>query len=745
MSDQEPESPSATPPDARPELQASAPTPTPPASEMSPAGYPPMPISATTRIEDATPKSGEDLFRILLMFWRYKFLIGGLCLAGAAAGFLLAQRARPVYQSEATLRVVYHAPSSLTNSWDSGPSDSAYERFFNSIIEEATSRNVMMRAADKVLARQDVPSVQGADRDTIIDYLTKGAAVTPDPKSNHVTYVFNTEYQNEAPIVLAYLVQAFKEEQRQSEGGQYSQLTSNVQNDAANRKAEFDAANKAYLDFKIANNIDDVDSIRASYAAQLLDMKTQLAKCANDILVKQSMLSVVDDKNDQSVLDWAKAQLDPNYLLQEQQRNYDDLHQQYSDLLKIYNTKQKDVIRVGQQMVAVRQEMINLARGRYQQAKTDLAASVALQAKLQGDLDALNKAIADQAPILDRCTVLKDQEEIARTNWENFLKDSSSVGSQTFPVYTEISTVELPSDPKQVYPRLVVFIPGGAILGIMIACLIVMLWSRIDDTFKTSNQVPKELGIPNLGTVLFSSAIGPDPSGLPLVSRMPRSPEAEALFIVWANIASQLNLQPGTCKVLMLSSSIPEEGKSTASVNLAAVAAQQNLRVLLVDLDLRRPSLHNYFGITNALGCIQALNRQMRREQCIQRTAVKNLDIMTTGMGDDHPNELVSPANLMGLIAWARANYDLVVIDTPPLLLAADGLIVSRYIDGAALVIHGGHTPLDTVTRSRDMLLSAHAKLLGAVLNDRTGAVDERDRAYYYKYSAYYAPKAVNE
>lgn len=707
-----------------------------------PTQMPGNPVLATSTSEDGGRHSPEDFIRILQLLWRHKILIVSLLAIGALSGFLLAQRATPIYQSAVRLNVIYRAPTQI-NTWDPGPSDNTYQRFFESILHEATSRNVMNRAADRILARQDIPSLRGASREAVVEYLQKGAAVMSVNKTNHVDYVFSTTNQGEASAVLAYLWTAFRDDQRHNESLMYQSQHQAVYQDVIERENEYRGARDTYIQYLATHKIDDPDVAKMRYSQQMQEIKQRMAANQDEIVRRQNMLGIVDPEDDADILNWALVQPN-NWILQQQQQELDRIKREYADKSKMYDDNHPEMILLRDSMSTKISEMIRFARTRYKQEKQGLDSVSAAQADLDKRRIELEAEIATNSPILDQARRLKEAADIAKINFDRVSSTKAEIGSQTFRQFTEIRQIDAPTEAIQIYPRITTFVGSGGLLGGLLACVIVLLWSRIDNTLKTSVQVPRELGVPTLGTVLFSPAIGPDPSGLPLVARMPRSPEAEAMFIVWANIANRLNYQPGQCKVLMFTSSIPEEGKSTTSANIAAVAAQQNQRVLLIDMDLRRPSLHNYFGITNAVGCMQALNRQMRREQCIQRTAVKNLDIMTTGVGEDHPNELVSPANLMGLVAWARANYDLVVLDTPPLLLAADGLIVSRFVDGSVLLIHGGQTPLDTVTRSRDMLINANANLLGAVLNDRTGAVDDRDRAYYYKYSAYYHP-AVNE
>ncbi|WP_419874802.1 CpsD/CapB family tyrosine-protein kinase [Candidatus Pristimantibacillus sp. PTI5] len=195
----------------------------------------------------------------------------------------------------------------------------------------------------------------------------------------------------------------------------------------------------------------------------------------------------------------------------------------------------------------------------------------------------------------------------------------------------------------------------------------------------------------------------------------PKSPISEGYRMLRTNIEfSTLNHK---LQVIMVTSSKPSEGKSTTCANMAVAFAQANKKVLLIDADLRKPSQHHIFGKSNRTGLTTALFNQMPLEDIIQFTNTENLSIIQAGPTPPNPSELLSSDQMADLLKTARERFDMVIIDTPPIMSVTDAQIVATRSDGVVLVVDSGNVKKDVVLKAKASLDHVKAKLLGVVLN----------------------------
>jgi capsular exopolysaccharide synthesis family protein len=198
-------------------------------------------------------------------------------------------------------------------------------------------------------------------------------------------------------------------------------------------------------------------------------------------------------------------------------------------------------------------------------------------------------------------------------------------------------------------------------------------------------------------------------------------------------------------KVIMVTSARPQEGKTTTSINTAIVLAQKGVRVLLIDADLRRPSVHKTLGMGPRSGLSNVLTGSATMQQTITVSPIlPNLFILPAGTPPPNPAELLASSNLRDLIAELRGMYDHIVIDTPPTLSVTDAVVLSPRADATILVIRSGQTTKQALRRARDILMQVNAHVAGVLLN----AVDLTSPDYYYyyeyqgKYGLYYQEDA---
>ncbi|WP_040203835.1 CpsD/CapB family tyrosine-protein kinase [Neobacillus jeddahensis] len=204
-----------------------------------------------------------------------------------------------------------------------------------------------------------------------------------------------------------------------------------------------------------------------------------------------------------------------------------------------------------------------------------------------------------------------------------------------------------------------------------------------------------------------------------------KSPITEKYRLIRNNL--QFSSIDKDIKSIVVTSPEPSDGKSTTSANLAIVLAQQGKKVLLVDADLRKPSVHYAFNLSNTEGLTSVLTKKISLKQAIQITSIPNLAILTSGQIPPNPYQLLDSEAMQVLIKVLNTGFEYVIYDTPPILAATDSQIIANKCDGVILVVASGKTRKEVALKSKVVLENANAQLLGVVVN----GVDSNNETYY--------------
>ncbi|MGG1397358.1 CpsD/CapB family tyrosine-protein kinase [Bacillus salipaludis] len=208
----------------------------------------------------------------------------------------------------------------------------------------------------------------------------------------------------------------------------------------------------------------------------------------------------------------------------------------------------------------------------------------------------------------------------------------------------------------------------------------------------------------------------------------PKSTIAEQYRTIRTNI--QFSSVDQEARTLMVTSAGPGEGKSTTVANLAVVFAQQGKKVLLVDADLRKPTVHYTFNKTNTFGLTSVLTKQLRLEEAVVESAERNLYILSSGPIPPNPAELLSSMAMEVFLNNALEEFEMVLFDAPPVLAVTDAQILANKCDGTILVVSSGKTEKDKLEKAKELLETAQSKIIGVVLNNKK--IDSKSNYYYY-------------
>jgi len=280
---------------------------------------------------------------------------------------------------------------------------------------------------------------------------------------------------------------------------------------------------------------------------------------------------------------------------------------------------------------------------------------------------------------------------------------------------TQLSVVEpAHSSNRMIRPRILLNTVLGGAIGMILALGLIFLLDFLDDTYRSLKDFPRPEDVNILGSI--RKIRGQKLSDKIIAHLEPHSPITESYRI----IRSRLPFKRGDnlARSIMVTSSMPEEGKSVTAANLAVVFAQANYKTVLVDADLRHPVLHKAFNVKNEAGLGDMLSsRGMRIEDCIKNTSVNNLQILTSGEPLPDPSSQLGSERMEQILRDLKKIADIVIFDTPPALVFADAITLSSRIDGIIMVIRAGKSTRSAVNQTLLDLQNANANLLGSIFN----------------------------
>lgn len=337
-------------------------------------------------------------------------------------------------------------------------------------------------------------------------------------------------------------------------------------------------------------------------------------------------------------------------------------------------------------------------------------------------------------------SILKREADTNRELYDGLLQRYKEVGVAGGVGNNNISVVDRAEVPKSYYkPDVKMNLLIGMIIGLFGGIGLAFLFEHLDDTFKRSVDVENLLGLPVIGLIPESPEMNDGASVVQVSLDDPRSAVVEAYRSV--RTALQFSGERGAPQLLALTSSEKGEAKTTSAVGIGIQFAQFGSKVLIIDADLRNPSLHKVFGGDNLHGLTNVLAGGESPSRVTHNTPVSNLYFMSSGPLPPNPAELLSCNKMKQLLEVARGKFDYIIIDSPPILGLADVLVIANLADAVILEIHAGATRRATVQAALKRLTAVRIKPLGCMLTRMRHGI----HGYGYSYDDYYTYGSKSE
>jgi len=697
----------------------------------------------------------------LAVYWRlalkHRILILGCFLGALAIGAALTLLMTPIYTATATLQIDRESARVVTTE-DVAPRENMVmgEEFFQTQYGLLRSRSLAERvveslglaSSDQALAslgvappeRNGTAAVQAERRRAVaLEAVQDGLGVTPVRGSRLVAISFD----NPDPVVAARVANAFAE----------NFIQSNL-----DRKYESSSYAREFLEEQIAQTkgrLEEAERQLVAYAAnqQIINVGgsgqgegegggTQSLASNNLVALNSSLASaraarVAAEEKWRSARSTALMTLPEvlqNPSIQRLSEQRAQLDSEYQQKLSVYQEDYPEMVRLRAQITEIDGQVQALAANIRSSIQSQYVIAANQERSLQAQVNGLKGDVLDLRDRSIQYNILERELDTTRTLYESLLQRYKEIAVTGDVVANNISIVDTARPPaKPSKPDLLINLALAALFGLGLGVIAALVLEALDETLATPDDVEKKLGVPVLGVVPLLDKGQTTAAALADI----RSGFSEAYYSL--RTALQFSTPDGAPSSMLVSSARPAEGKSTTAYAVALNLARVGKRVLLIDGDLRNPSMHRVVGVENDRGMSNLLSGSSDLQSVVQRTRQDNLFFIPCGPLPPNPAELWGSDRLRQFLAEARNNFDHVIVDGPPVLGFADSPLLAASVGGVLFVLESRGTRRGQARGALRRLKVGRAHLLGAVLtkfNAKTTSYGGYDYAYDYNYGA---------
>jgi len=656
----------------------------------------------------------------------------------------------PIYQATVQLLIERQTPHYIDQSGASAQYEYSGEEFYQTHYKLLESRALAKKVAEKLNLKSnpsyasifrnlppnaDDAMKQRAEED-LIGAIAGGVQVNPVRQSSLVNVSFSDPDPKFAATVVNTLAQSYIEQSLDLRFAASQEAAVWLKEKLIEGRKKLEESEAKLNQYKRDQNIVALDD-KESITAQKLE---QLNK---DLVAAQTHRMEAETRFKEVSRGQPISQVLNNPLIQTLKGQEAKIIAEQSELSRKFGPEHPRMIRLNNELAATRSK-IGAEMGQVVQAiKNEYYMAKAQEENLKAALESQKTDTQDLGDRNIQYRVLLRDVETNRALYENMLKSlKTTTASENTPA-TNIRIVypaTIPDSP--VSPRKSRNLMLGAVMGLVLGVGLAMVMESLDTTLKTPEEVEGWLEIPNLALIPHMEFTSGNPAKeefselivhhgtQPLASESYRGLRTTILFST-----------PGQApRILLVTSSLPLEGKSLTSANLATAMAKAEPNVLLVDADLRRPSLHKIFHLPAEPGLSNFLVGELD-DLPIVETIVPNLFVVPAGKIPPHPSELLGSERMREFLDLAKSRFGRIIIDSPPLMSVTDAAILSTQAEGVLLVVKAEFVPRKAAMDARDQLLEVNATLLGVVFNN----IQTQRNGYfynsYYRYHSYYTGK----
>ena len=696
-----------------------------------------------------TARELRHYLNVLRKRWR---VLAAVLAVGLAVAFVYTIRQPKIYEATCSLVIESSAPQVLENVKDVIEMGSASHEFYATQYRIIRSRDIAERVIDRLGLEPGAGQSQPEDKTTgprrqgFIDSLLRRVRVVGVRESRIANIIVEDTDPERATRIANTFADIYIEQNLDYKLEGARSAGSWLGEQSAGLRKQLEASEMELYKFRKDRNLLDVglDDKLGMTRQNLQSLNTKLTDVkARRIEIESIRKLILAAKNDISERE-SLPEIRDNPVVQKLRENYLDLLKIRADLESRYGDKHPKIATIQHQMAAVQRDygkelddVLRAFNKRYEAlVETENSLAKWMNHEKQQALE-LAKLETEYRPLA------RDAENNGKvyslTNQrQKEINLTGMLHSNNVRVLDRANPPSLPVSPKLSFNLTV-----GLVLGLLFGLVLAFVVESLDTTVKTPEAAEELVGAPLLGMVPMLSqakqhSIADAPERDLAVFRDPTSIAAEACRSIRTNlmfISAQKDFQ-----VFSVTSPGPQDGKTTVAINLATTMAQAGGRILLVDADMRKPRIHKSFSLKGDRGLSTVMTGDVQVSEAISKSEIPNLDVLPCGPMPPNPAELLHTERFRQILAQCRANYDRVIIDSPPIAPVTDPAIIGSVTDGVVLVLRAGHTTRDAAKFARRQLGDAGARILGLVINqtDRKGAGYGYGYGYYAPYGRYY-------
>ena len=694
-------------------------------------------------------RSLHDYLRILLRRrWAFLAVFIGIVATSVVYSFT----ATPIYKATVQLLIERQAPRLLQQ--EPGSSEYSYnEEFYQTQYKLLESRSLAKKVVDelqlknnpiyavifqKLPANADEALKQRAE-ESLVGAIAGGIQVTPIKDSSLVDVSFSDPDPKFAARVINTFAHCFIQQSLDLRYAASQEGAEWLQQKLTEARKKMEDSEAKLNEYKKEQNIVTTED-KETLTAQNLEHLNK------DLLTAQTQRMEAETRFQEVSQGRPIPQVLNNPLIQTLKGQEAKLIAEQSELSRRFGGSHPRMIQINNELAATRgkigaemSQIVQAIKNEYQMAK-------AQEENLKAALNTQKQDTQDMSDRSIKYRVLLRDVETNRALYENVMKSLKTVTTTENMPATNIRIVYPATVPEApVSPRKTLNMLIASVLGVGCGIALALGLENLDTTLKTPEEVEGWLEIPNLAMIPHIEVSAGNPQGSPeLIVHHGSQPQASESYLgLRTSILFSTPDHPP--RILLVTSSMPLEGKTMTAANLATALAKAEPPVLLVDCDLRRPSLHTLFQAPLEPGLSNFLVGDVNELPLVE-TLVPDLLVMPAGKIPPNPSELLHSARMQKLLALALEKFGRVVMDSPPLMSVTDAAILATMVEGVLLVVKAEGAPRKAVIQARNVLAEVKAPLLGAVLNDIP--MNGKYGYYYsqyYRYHSYYASDSDND